>query len=82
LDVWQSIGPIKVKGSAPRFSFDALRRASRAEIAAFAAVVDAIDERAETFYQRHDFINFGSRPRQLFLPLATFLAGERSRTDK
>jgi GNAT superfamily N-acetyltransferase len=61
---------------------DALRRASRAEIAAFAAVVDTIDERAEAFYQRHGFINFGSRPRQLFLPLATFLAGERGRTDK
>jgi GNAT superfamily N-acetyltransferase len=59
---------------------DALGRALGADVAAFAAVVDAIDDGAELFYRRYGFINFGDRPRQLFLPLATFTAGWGART--
>lgn len=50
---------------------DAGMRAMRSEIAAFALVVDAKDERAEAFYRRHDFVPFGDQPMQLILPLAT-----------
>ena len=50
---------------------DALARASRAEIAAFALVVDAKDKVASAFYLHHGFIAFAGRPLSLFLPLAT-----------
>ena len=52
--------------------WDARLRASRSEIAAFALVVDAKDERAEAFYRHHGFVPFGSQPGRLVLPLATF----------
>ena len=50
---------------------DALARASRAEIAAFALVVDAKDKVAAAFYLHHGFIAFAGSPLSLFLPLAT-----------
>ncbi|WP_022653814.1 GNAT family N-acetyltransferase [Aquaspirillum serpens] len=50
---------------------DALERTARAEIAAFALMVDAKDERAATFYQHHGFIALPDLPLILFLPLAT-----------
>lgn len=50
---------------------DALERTARAEIAAFALMVDAKDERAATFYQHHGFIALPDLPLTLFLPLAT-----------
>ena len=50
---------------------DALLRASRAEIAAFALVVDAKDKVAAAFYLHHGFIAFAGSPLSLFLPLAT-----------
>lgn len=50
---------------------DALARALRADIAAYALVVDAKDETAAAFYRHHGFIAFASQPRTLFLPLAT-----------
>jgi ribosomal protein S18 acetylase RimI-like enzyme len=49
--------------------WDARLRAVRSEIAVFALVVDAKDERAEAFYRHHGFAAFGSLPRQLILPL-------------
>lgn len=52
--------------------WDAGMRAFRAEIAAFALVVDAKDEQAEAFYRHHGFVAFGGQARQLVLPLATF----------
>ncbi len=52
--------------------WDAGTRALRSEIAAFALVVDAKDEQAAAFYRHHGFVAFGSQPRQLVLPLATF----------
>lgn len=54
--------------------WDAGTRALRAELAAFALVVDAKDDAAEAFYRHHGFVPFGSHGRQLVLPLAT-LAG-------
>lgn len=50
---------------------DALDRAARAEIAAFALVVDAKDNAAVSFYQHHGFIALPDSPMTLFLPLAT-----------
>lgn len=50
---------------------DALCRAVRAEIAAFAMTVDAKDESAVAFYRYHGFIALPDSPRTLFLPLAT-----------
>ena len=50
---------------------DALDRAARAEIAAYALMVDAKDESAVDFYRHHGFIALPDSPRTLFLPLAT-----------
>lgn len=50
---------------------DALLRAARAEIAAFALVVDAKDATAARFYQHHGFIAMPTDPACCFLPLAT-----------
>jgi ribosomal protein S18 acetylase RimI-like enzyme len=50
---------------------DALVRAMRSEIAAYALVVDAKDDQAAAFYHHHGFIALPSSPLTLFLPLAT-----------
>lgn len=50
---------------------DALDRAARSEIAAYALMVDAKDEAAVAFYLHHGFIALPDSPRTLFLPLAT-----------
>ena len=50
---------------------DALDRAVRSEIAAYALMVDAKDEAAAAFYRHHGFIALPESPRTLFLPLAT-----------
>lgn len=50
---------------------DALIRAARSELAAYALVVDAIDEAAADFYRHHGFISLPDLPLTLFLPLAT-----------
>ena len=50
---------------------DALDRTARAEIAAYALMVDAKDESAADFYRHHGFIALPDSPRTLFLPLAT-----------
>lgn len=49
---------------------DALARIMDADIAAFALIVDAKDEKAATFYQHHGMIAFPSTPLRLFLPMA------------
>jgi GNAT superfamily N-acetyltransferase len=56
--------------------WDAIQRACRSELMAFALVVDAKDDTAAAFYRHHGFTAFASRPRQLFLPL-TGLAGRK-----
>jgi ribosomal protein S18 acetylase RimI-like enzyme len=57
---------------------DALTRSLRAEIPAFALIVDAKDEQAAAFYRHHGFLALQSDPLTLFLPLAT-AAGLASR---
>lgn len=52
---------------------DALNRAARSEIAAYALMVDAKDETATAFYRHHGFIALPDSTLTLFLPLATVL---------
>jgi ribosomal protein S18 acetylase RimI-like enzyme len=53
---------------------DAMRRVLGASkvIAVHALIVDALNDRARTFYERYGFIEFTGNPRRLFLPLETF----------
>jgi GNAT superfamily N-acetyltransferase len=53
---------------------DAAKRASSAEPAVFALIVEAKDESAKCFYQHLGFQAFASKPKNLFLPLATVAA--------
>lgn len=50
---------------------DALDRAVRSDIAAFALIVDAKNETAVAFYRHHGFIALPESPHTLFLPLVT-----------
>ena len=56
---------------------DALERAIRSEIAAYALIVDAKDDTAATFYRHHGFIPLPDTPLTLFLPLATVQASQK-----
>jgi predicted N-acetyltransferase YhbS len=49
--------------------WDAVTRALRSEVAVFALVVDAKDDRAEAFYRHHGFTGLGSPSQQFILPL-------------
>ena len=51
---------------------DALHRAAVSDIAAYALLVDAKDDKAASFYQHHGFIPLPDSPLSLFLPLAVF----------
>ena len=57
---------------------DALDRAVRSEIAAYALMVDAKDEAAAAFYRHHGFIALPDSPFTLFLPLATVEASRKT----
>ena len=57
---------------------DALDRATRSEIAAYALMVDAKDEAAAAFYRHHGFIALPGLPLTLFLPLATVTASRKT----
>ncbi len=61
----------KGKGLGGALLADAIDRAMRSEIAAFAILVDAKDETAATFYRHHGFVVLPDSPLRLFLPLAT-----------
>jgi len=57
---------------------DALDRAARAEIAAYALMVDAKDDSAAAFYLHHGFIALPDSPLTLFLPFATIQSARSS----
>lgn len=57
------------KGLGAALLVDGITRAFRAEIPAFAVVVDAKDDAALTFYRHHGFIAFESLSKTLYLPL-------------
>lgn len=48
--------------------WDAMERAAKVEIGAFALLVDAINEDAARFYAHHGFTAFAARPLLLFRP--------------
>jgi ribosomal protein S18 acetylase RimI-like enzyme len=52
---------------------DAAARAARVETAIYALIVDAKDDAAIAFYEHLGFRRFASKPRTLFLPIATAL---------
>lgn len=56
---------------------DALDRAARSELAAYALVIDAKDDEAAAFYRHHGFIALPDSPLTLFLPLATVPASRK-----
>jgi len=56
---------------------DALDRAARSEIAAFALMVDAKDKAAAAFYRHHGFMALPDSSLTLFLPLATVQPTDR-----
>ena len=64
----------KGKGLGGALLADAFERAARAEIAAYALLVDPKDEAAAAFYRHHGFVALPDSPMTLFLPLATALA--------
>lgn len=57
---------------------DALERAARAEIAAYALMADAKDELAADFYRHHGFIALPDLRMTLFLPLTTALPSRKT----
>ena len=59
------------KGLGGALLADAITRARRSEIAAYAVVVDAKDSEAAAFYRHHAFIEIVGKPLMLFLPLAS-----------
>lgn len=59
------------KGLGAALLIDGIARTLRAEIPAFAVVVDAKDASAIAFYRHHGFLAFASAPMSLYLPLAT-----------
>jgi ribosomal protein S18 acetylase RimI-like enzyme len=63
--------PFKGQGLGGALLADALDRAARPEIAAYALMVDAKDGAAAAFYRHHGFIALPDSPRTLFLPRAT-----------
>ncbi len=58
------------KGFGAGLLVDAISRALRSDVAAFAIIVDAKDDRAAAFYRRHGFAAFMGSPMTLYLPLA------------
>ena len=61
---------------------DALERAARAEIAAYALVVDAKDAAAAAFYRHHGFIALPDAALTLFLPLSSAAPLQRSLNEQ
>ena len=59
----------KGRGLGSALLIDAAVRALRSDIAAFAMVVDAKDERAAAFYRYHGFLDFGTDERTMFVAL-------------
>lgn len=65
------------RGLGEHLLLDALFRSLRSEIASYAVVVDARDDRAIRFYERYGFTGLGIGMR-LFLPMSTVARLERT----
>ena len=53
--------------------------ASSAKVAAYAVIVEALNERARAFYQHVGFQAMADDPRMLYIPLESILPAEASR---
>jgi GNAT superfamily N-acetyltransferase len=53
---------------------DAAKRAATSDAAIYALIVEAKDATAKAFYEHLGFATFRSKPRSLYLPLATLLS--------
>ena len=62
--------PFQGQGAGGAMLFDTIKRTAVAEIAAYALIVDAIDENAVKFYKHHGFIPLPINDRVLFLPIS------------
>jgi GNAT superfamily N-acetyltransferase len=62
--------PFKGRGLGGALLVDAAMRALRSDIAAFAMVVNAKDERAAAFYRHHGFLDLSTDDRTMFVALA------------
>ena len=51
--------------------FDAVARVVRSDVAAFAILVDPIDDRARSFYRHHGFLDLPGPERRMFVPTAS-----------
>jgi GNAT superfamily N-acetyltransferase len=70
------------KGLGAALLADALLRAARAELGVFAMLVDAKDEAAQRFHERHGFALLPGEARRLVLPIATALRAIEAKADK
>ncbi|MEL5848173.1 MAG: GNAT family N-acetyltransferase [Candidatus Igneacidithiobacillus chanchocoensis] len=57
---------------------DALERTARSEVAAYALLVDAKEERAAAFYRHHGFLALPDLALTLFLPLTSAIAKQKT----
>lgn len=60
--------PLRGQGLGAALLWDAMQRAAKVEIGAFAMLVDAIDDGAARFYAHHGFTAFADRSLLLFRP--------------
>lgn len=58
------------RGLGTELLLDALHRCLRSETASLAVVVDAKDDAAASFYERHEFLRLPDQPNRLFMPMA------------
>ena len=58
------------RGLGTELLLDALRRCLRSETASLAVVVDAKDDSAISFYERHEFLRLPDQPNRLFMPMS------------
>src|SRR3546814_16400062 len=58
------------RGLGTELLVNALRRCLRSETASLAVVVDAKDDAAASFYERHEFVKLAEQPNRLFIPMA------------
>lgn len=73
---------LQAQGLGRHLLMDALSRILRANqsIGIYAAVVDAKDLYAKSFYEKYGFIAFNKEPLKLFLPLATIKQATQQKT--
>jgi GNAT superfamily N-acetyltransferase len=67
------------RGLGAAILIDAVQRIAQSAAAAFALLVDAKDDNGVAFYRHNEFRALSSRPRTLFLPIATI---QMARTQK